>query len=266
MADALASAMSFAGRITTTTTATLHASPAATPGQHSEPPMPAALLGRKIGMTRFYKEDGVNIPVTVIEAGPCVVTQVKTTERDGYAAVQLGFDDVKPRRSTMPLIGHDAKAGTDPKRFHQEVRLDDDKQADEFDLGQAVDVSAFEGVMYVDVVGTSKGKGFQGPMKRHNFSGLEASHGVERKHRSAGSIGGHATNLGTGPKPKKGKRMAGHMGDERVTVRSLDVVAIDPEKNILLVKGPVPGPNRGMVQIREAVRLNRSKQKLAKAG
>jgi large subunit ribosomal protein L3 len=226
--------------------------------------MPAALLGRKLGMTRYFTEDGKNIPVTVIQAGPCPVTQVKTSETDGYAAVQIAYDDVKPRRSTMPLIGHDAKAGSSPKRFHRELRLDDDKATGEFEMGQSVDVSQFEGVKYVDVTGVSKGKGFQGVMKRHNFAGLEDSHGVERKHRSAGSIGGHATNLGTGPKPKKGKRMAGQMGNERVTTRSLDIVSIDPNRNLILVKGPVPGANNGLLYIREAKRLNRRKARLAK--
>lgn len=225
-----------------------------------------ALIGRKIGMTRFFTEDGKNIPVTVIQAGPCAVTQVKSTETDGYCAVQLAFEDIKPRRSTMPVMGHDAKAGVSPKRFHSELRLDDDKQVEEFELGQSLDVSVFEGVKYVDVIGTSKGKGFQGTMKRHNFAGLEASHGVERKHRSAGSIASHGTNRGTGPKVRPGKRMAGHMGDERVTARSLDVVSIDPERNLLLVKGPVPGSIDGHVFIRQAVRLNRRKGRLAKAG
>jgi large subunit ribosomal protein L3 len=228
--------------------------------------MPAALIGRKIGMTRYFSGDGVNVPVTVIEAGPCVVTQLKTTERDGYSAVQLAFDDVKPRRSTMPLIGHDAKAGTAPKAVHRELRLDDDREVEAFEHGQTLSVSVFDDVKFVDVIATSKGKGFQGPMKRHNFSGLEASHGVERKHRSAGSIGGHATNLGTGPKIKKGKRMAGHMGDDRVTVRSLDVISVDPERNLLLVKGPVPGPKQGVLFIREANRLNKRKARLAKSG
>jgi large subunit ribosomal protein L3 len=228
--------------------------------------MPAALLGKKLGMTRYFTEDGHNIPVTVIEAGPCAVTQVKTTESDGYSAVQLAFGEMKARRATMPTIGHDAKAGHGPMRWHREFRFETDKDVEQFEFGQRVDVSSFEGVKYVDVIGQSKGKGFQGVMKRHNFAGLEASHGVERKHRSAGSIGGHATNLGTGPKPKRGKRMAGHMGDERITVRSLDVIAIDPEKNLLLVKGPVPGPNQSMVMIREAKRLNRRKGRLAKAG
>jgi len=229
--------------------------------------MPAAILGRKIGMTRYFLDDGRNVPVTVIEAGPCAVTQVKTSGSDGYSAVQLAFGDVLPRRSTMPLIGHDAKAGVTPKRWHRELRLENDDAANEYQLGQTIDVSAFEGVMFVDVVGTSKGKGTQGVMKRHNFAGMEASHGVERKHRSAGSLAGHATNRGTGPKSKKGKRMAGRMGAERVTVRSLDVIAIDPERSLLLVKGPVPGPKGGFLFIREAIRLSRSKaRRLAEAG
>lgn len=224
------------------------------------------IIGRKIGMTRYFLEDGKNIPVTVIQAGPCAVTQVKTGESDGYSAVQLAFEDIKPRRSTMPIIGHDAKAGVAPKRIHREFRLEDDKSAEGFEPGQPVDVSVFEGVKFVDVCGTSKGKGFQGPMKRHNFAGLEDSHGVERKHRSAGSIASHGTNRGTGPKVKKGKKMAGHMGNERVTVRNLDVISIDPEKNLLLVKGPVPGSNNSVVVISESTRMNRRKGKLVKAG
>lgn len=227
--------------------------------------MPAGLIGRKIGMTRYYTEEGKNVPVTVIQAGPCVVTQVKTPERDGYAAVQLGFGDIKPRNSTMPLIGHDAKAGAAPMRFHRELRLDSGADAEAFELGQTIDVTVLADEKYVDVTGTSKGKGFQGGMKRHNFKGLEASHGVKRQHRGPGSIGGHASNLGTGPKIKKGKRMSGRMGDERVTSRSLDVVAIVPESNLILVKGPVPGPNQGQVFVRTASRLNRQKARLAKA-
>lgn len=222
-----------------------------------------ALLGRKIGMTRWFMEDGTNVPVTVIQAGPCAVTQIKRTETDGYAAVQLGFEDVKPRRTTMPVMGHDAKAGTTPKRCHQELRLSDDTSAEEFELGQEINVKTFEKVMYVDVTGTGKGKGFAGVMKRHNFRGLCASHGTERKHRSGGSIGGHATDLGTGPKLKKGKRMAGQMGAKRVTVRSIDVIAIDADRNLLMVKGPVPGPNHGILFIRDAKRLNRSKTRKA---
>jgi large subunit ribosomal protein L3 len=229
--------------------------------------MPAALLGRKVGMTRYFTEDGRNIPVTVIEAGPCVVTQIKTTERDGYAAVQLALEDVKPRRSTMPVIGHDAKAGTAPKRFHRELRLDSDEDATGFELGQTLNADVFADVKFVDVTGRSKGKGFQGQMKRHNFGGQGASHGVERKHRSSGSIGGHATDLGTGPKIKRGKRMAGHMGDETVTVRSLDVISLDPGRRLMLVKGPVPGPNRGLLMIRSAKRLYKAKaRRLTQAG
>ncbi|MCH2161441.1 MAG: 50S ribosomal protein L3 [Phycisphaerales bacterium] len=218
-----------------------------------------AILGRKVGMTRWFLEDGENIPVTVIEAGPCIVTQVKTTESDGYAAVQMGYEDVKPRRSTMSVIGHDAKAGTASKRFHREFRCDNDDEAAGYEAGQTLDVNSLEGTCFVDVTGTSKGKGFQGGMKRHNFRGQQASHGVERKHRSGGSIGGHATNLGTGPKLKKGKKMAGQMGNEQVTVRSLDVIKTDPEKNLLVVKGPVPGPIGGFLYIKPATRLYKSK-------
>ena len=221
-----------------------------------------AIMGRKVGMTRWFTEDGSNIPVTVIEAGPCVVTQVKTAETDGYAAVQFGFEDAKVSRVAIPQIAHDAKAKAAPKRFHREFRVDGDGEAEGFELGQSITVADLEGIKFVDVIGTSKGKGFQGVMKRHNFAGLEDSHGVERKHRSAGSIGGHATNLGTGPKPKKGKRMAGHMGAERVTVRSLDVIHADPEKNLLVVKGPVPGPNGGDLYIRPSIRLYKSKARV----
>lgn len=224
--------------------------------------MPAAILGRKIGMTRYFTEDGKNIPVTVIQAGPCFVTQVKTTESDGYAAIQLAMEDVKPRRSTQALIGHDAKAGLDPKGIHREVRLENDEEAATYTPGQEITVAALEGLKFVDVVGTSKGKGFQGVMVRYHFKGLFASHGTERKHRSPGSIGSHATDRGHGAKIKKGKRMAGHMGDARVTVRSLNVVSIDPEKNLLLVKGPVPGPNTGILFVRAPKRLYKSKARV----
>jgi large subunit ribosomal protein L3 len=229
--------------------------------------MPAAILGRKIGMTRYFMEDGTSVPVTVIQAGPCAVTQVKTPQSDGYSAVQMAFEDIKPRRSTMAVIGHDAKAGVSPKRVHRELRLADEKQAGEFEVGKQINVSVFDGIKYVDVVGTSKGKGFQGVMVRHNFKGMFASHGNERMHRHGGSIGGHATNRGWGPKPKKGKRMGGHLGDERVTTRNLDVISIDPEQNLMLVKGAVPGPRQGLLFIREAIRLNRSKaRKVTEAG
>ena len=221
-----------------------------------------AIIGRKIGMTRYFTESGENVPVTVIQAGPCVVTQVKTQDTDGYDAVQLGYDEVKPRRSTMPVIGHDHRAGSAPLGVHREFRVDDAG----VELGDRIDVSAFEDTKFVDVSGTSKGKGFAGVMKRHNFRGMEATHGVKRKHRHPGSIGGHSANLGTGPKIKKGKRMAGRMGGERVTVRSLEVIAIDADKNLILVKGPVPGPAGSIVMVRGAVRLYKTKARIAKAG
>ena len=223
--------------------------------------MTHALLGTKIGMSRWFMEDGTSVPVTVLEVGPCTVTQVKTTETDGYDAVQLGHGEVKPRRSTMPMIGHDHRAGTGPLGIHREIRGETSAE-----LGDSITVSVFEGVMFVDVLATSKGKGFQGGMKRHNFKGLEASHGVKRRHRSPGSINGHATNLGTGPKIKKGKRMAGHMGHVAVTSRSMPVVSIDADRNLIMVKGTVPGPVGGSVLVREAVRLNKQKARVAKAG
>ncbi|MEX0655899.1 MAG: 50S ribosomal protein L3 [Phycisphaeraceae bacterium] len=226
--------------------------------------MVTGILGRKIGMTRLYDDNGNNVPVTVIQAGPCQISQIKTAETDGYEAIQLAFDDMKARNSTFPLIGHDGKAGLTAKRYHREMRVGDGEAA-EYELGQALTVELFEGVAFVDVTGTSKGKGFQGTMKRHNFKGQLASHGVERKHRSPGSIGGHANNAGKSGKIKKGKRMSGHMGQERVTVRSLPVVGIDKERNLLLVKGAVPGPKQGVLLVREAVRLYKRKAKLAKA-
>lgn len=226
--------------------------------------MSAAILGRKIGMTRLYDEQGRNVPVTVIEAGPCFVSQVKTAQADGYEAIQIAYEDIKARNSTFPLIGHDAKAGLAPKRFHREVRLGDGG-AEAYEPGQAVTVEAFDGIAFVDVVGTSKGKGYQGVMKRHGFKGQEASHGVERKHRSGGSIGGFSTNRGFSGRLKKGKKMSGRMGDERVTVRSLPVIAIDKDKNLLMVKGPVPGPKQGLLVIREATRLYKRKASIAKA-
>ncbi|MEM8757083.1 MAG: 50S ribosomal protein L3 [Planctomycetota bacterium] len=225
--------------------------------------MAPTLLGTKRGMTRVYTDDGRSLPVTVIELGPCVVTQVKTPETDGYSAVQIGFGEKKPRTARIPVMAHDAKAGTTPKQHHAEFRTEDDDAG--YELGQVLTADAFEGVKFVDVVGTSKGKGYQGGMKRHGFKGQLASHGVERKHRSPGSIGGHASNAGKAGRIKKGKKMAGHMGSERVTVRSLDVVRIDAERNLLLVKGPIPGANSGLVSVRPATRLYRGKAALAKA-
>jgi large subunit ribosomal protein L3 len=218
------------------------------------------LMGTKVGMTRVLQDSGQSVPVTVIRVGPCIVTQVKTAEKDGYSAVQIGYGEMKARNSTIPQIGHDAKAGCEPKRFHREFRVAADK-AGEFAPGKELTVKDLDGQMYVDVVGTSKGKGFQGVMKRWHFKGMFASHGTERKHRSPGSIGSLCSNRGYGGGLAKGKKMAGHMGAERVTVRNLDVVRIEPERNLLLVKGPVPGPNDGMLLIRPSVRLYKSKAK-----
>ena len=209
-----------------------------------------ALLGKKIGMTRVYDAKGSIVPVTVVQAGPCQVTQVKTVETDGYHAVQLGFEDCKPKHSTMPLIGHAAKAGVGPKRHFREVRF---KQQTDLVPGQVVKVDTFNEVAFVDVIGKSKGKGFAGVMKRHHFGGQPASHGTERKHRSPGSIASHATHRGQCGKPKKGLRMAGHMGSDRVTTRNHAVVRIEPEQNLLLIKGPLPGANGSLLYIRKSI-------------
>ena len=227
--------------------------------------MPIAILGKKIGMTRWFMEDGRNIPVTVIQAGPCVVTQVKTGKSDGYAAVQLAYDDSKPRATTQQLIGHDAKAGSTPKRVHQELRLEKDEEATAYELGQILSVDTFTGMKFVDVTGVSKGKGFQGTMVRWNFKGICASHGTERQHRSPGSIGSHGTDRGHGAKIKKGKKMSGRMGGERTTIRSLDLISVDVEKNLLVVKGAVPGASNGYLLIRTPKRLYKTKAVLQAA-
>lgn len=207
-----------------------------------------ALLGKKIGMTQVYDEAGVLSPVTVVQAGPCNVLQIKTVDHDGYPALQIGFEDVKVQRAAKPQIKAAAKAKSKPKHFVREVRLAEDAQG--IELGQSFSVDVFEGVELVDVIGTTKGKGFQGVMKRHNFGGQPASHGTERKHRSPGSIGSHATTRGWGGDIKKGKRMAGHMGSVRCTSRNHRLVRIDKENNLLLIKGAVPGANGGYVFIR----------------
>ncbi len=212
--------------------------------------MTPALLGKKVGMTRVYDEKGAVVPVTVVQAGPCAVTQVKTVETDGYNAVQLGFGETKAKFSTIPLIGHAAKAGVGPRRHFREVRL---KDATDRKAGDVVNVGIFEGVQFVDVTGTSKGKGFAGVMKRHHFGGQPASHGTERKHRSPGSLASRATWRGQSGKPKKGVRMAGHMGMDRVTTQNHPLVEIDPENNLLLIKGALPGPNGALLFIRKAV-------------
>ena len=211
----------------------------------------AMLLGKKVGMTRVYDELGKLVPVTVIQAGPCVVTQVKTVETDGYNAIQLGFDEVRPSRRKKPEIRHAEKANTTPKKFVREMRLSDDAEQ-QYEAGDSVTVSAFSEDKSVDVAGTSKGKGFAGVMKRHGFGGFPASHGTERKHRAPGSIASFASDAGHGPGPKKGKKMAGHMGNCRVTMKNQELVAIDEEKDLLVVKGSVPGAAGGYCIIRSA--------------
>ena len=216
--------------------------------------MVPAILGRKVGMTQVYDPSGEMIPVTVIEAGPCVVLQVKRHDGpDGYDAVQLEFNDVNPHRSSLAEIGHARKASTAPKRFVREVRLD---APTEQTVGEVVTVETFAAgeVKFVDVTGTSRGKGFQGVMKRHGFGGQPASHGTERKHRSPGSIGAHAQNRGTSGAVKKGKRMAGHTGHTQVTIQSQQLVGVDPEHNVLWIRGAVPGPKNGYVIVRTAVK------------
>ena len=207
-----------------------------------------ALLGRKIGMTQVYDEQGAVQVVTVVQAGPCSVLQVKTRATDGYDAVQLGLDDVKPHRATKPQIAHAAKAGVRPKKFVREVRTA--QPPEQIQPGATVTVDVFEGVGSVDVTGTTKGKGFAGVMKRHGFKGQPASHGTERKHRSPGSIGAHASDAGLGGDIKKGKRMAGRMGSVRCTTRNHKVVRIDKDNHLLLLKGSAPGANGGYVFIR----------------
>jgi len=198
-------------------------------------------------MTRIYNDKGAIVPVTVVEAGPCAVTQVKTVDSDGYNAVQLGFGDIKAKFSTFGLIGHAAKAGLGPKKHFREIKLKDatDKKA-----GDEVKADIFEGVQYVDVIGVSKGKGFAGVMKRHGFHGVGASHGAHRNHRKPGSIGGCATP----GRVFRGMRMAGRMGGVRTTTQGLTVHAVDAEKGLLLIKGAVPGPKGALVLVRTAAK------------
>lgn len=213
--------------------------------------MAVSLLGTKLGMTRVFDESGKSLPVTVVQAGPCVVTQLRTPERDGYAAVQIGFGQVKPRNSTMPAIAHDAKAGSTPLKHHREFRVTDEELAS-YELGQTLTVKDLAGVKFVDVIGTSKGKGFAGGMKRHGFKGQQATHGVERKHRSPGSIGGHANNAGMAGRIKKGKKMAGQSGCVRRTTASLKLLQVDAAHDLMLVRGSIPGAAGSLVLVRQA--------------
>ena len=203
------------------------------------------ILGEKLGMTQVWDANNRVVPVTVVKAGPCVVTQVRTPEVDGYSAVQIAFGAVDPRRVNKPETGHFAKAGVTPRRYTIEVRTTD---ASTYTLGQELAADTFEAGQVIDVVGTTKGKGFAGAMKRHGFHGLRASHGVERKHRSPGAIGGCATP----GRVFKGVRMAGRMGGVRQTTQNLTIHAVDLEKGLLLIKGAVPGPRGGIVFVRTA--------------
>ena len=205
------------------------------------------LLGEKLGMTQVFDENNRIVPVTVVKAGPCVVTQVRTPERDGYSAVQLAFGAIDPRKVTKPVTGHYRAAGVTPRRHLVELRTE---AASTYEVGQEIGPEVFEPGTVVDVVGTSKGKGTAGVMKRHGFHGLGASHGTQRKHRSPGSIGGCATP----GRVFKGLRMAGRTGHARTTVLNLTVHGVDTGKGLLLIKGAVPGPNGGLVLVRNAVK------------
>ena len=201
------------------------------------------VLGEKLGMTQVWDENNRVVPVTVVKAGPCVVTQVRTPDSDGYSAVQIGFGAIDPRKVTKPAAGHFAKAGVAPRRHLIELRTDD---ATEYTVGQEVGAESFAAGEVVDVTGTSKGKGFAGVMKRHGFSGVGASHGAHRNHRKPGSIGACATPS----RVFKGLRMAGRMGARRHTTQGLTVHAVDAERGLILIKGAIPGPKGGLVLVR----------------
>lgn len=205
-----------------------------------------SLLGRKVGMTAVFDEKGRQSVVTVLEVGPCHVVQVKTPEKDGYAAAQLGYGPQKKQRMTKPALGHLAKAGVEPMRILREVRLE---AGDEPKSGDVLDASLFEGVAYVDVIAASKGRGFQGVMRRHNFGGGRATHG-SGTHRGPGSIGMKVSPA----RVFKGKKMPGHMGNTQTTVQNLRVVQLRGEENVLLVEGAVPGPAGGLVLVRKAIK------------
>lgn len=204
------------------------------------------ILGAKLGMTQVWDNNKV-VPVTVVQAGPCVVTQVRTNDKDGYSAVQLAYGAINPRKVNKPKSGHFTKAGVAPRRHIVELRTTD---ASDYELGQEVTVSTFAAGQYIDVTGRTKGKGFAGVMKRHGFKGLGSSHGVERKHRSPGSIGACATP----GRVFKGVRMAGRMGYVRYTAQGLTIQAVDAENNLILVKGAIPGPKGALVLVRSAAK------------
>src|ERR687885_1798092 len=205
------------------------------------------VLGEKLGMTQVWDAAGKLVPVTVVQAGPCVVTQVRGAQADGYDAVQIAYGAIDPRKVNKPLAGHFAKAGVTPRRFVVELRTTD---AAEYTPGQEVTAEVFEAGQVVDVVGRTKGKGTAGVMKRHGFRGLGAAHGTQRKHRSPGSIGGASTP----GRVFKGLRMAGRMGAVKTTTLSLNLHRVDTERGLLLIKGAIPGPKGGLVLVRSAVK------------
>jgi 50S ribosomal protein L3, bacterial len=214
--------------------------------QHAGAPI-KALLGRKLGMTQVWDADGHLVPLTVVQVGTNVVTQLRTDEVDGYSAIQLGFGEIDSRKVTKPLQGHFEKAGVTPRRHLVEVRT---SEHDSYELGQEIDATTFEAGEGVDVSGTTKGKGFAGVMKRHGFAGVSASHGAHRNHRKPGSIGACATP----GRIFKGLRMAGRMGGNRRTVQNLTIQAVDAEKGLLLISGAIPGPKNGVVLVRSSVK------------
>ena len=205
------------------------------------------LLGEKLGMTQVWDENNRVVPVTVVKAGPCVVTQVKTPEQDGYSSVQIAFGAIDPRKVNQPASGHFAKAGVTPRRHQVELRTDD---ASEYTLGQELGVDTFAAGQVVDVVGTTKGKGYAGVMKRHGFAGVSASHGAHRNHRKPGSIGACATP----GRVFKGVRMAGRMGVARQSTQNLEIHSVDAENGLLLIKGAIPGPKGGLVLVRTSAK------------
>lgn len=214
--------------------------------QHAAAPI-KALLGRKLGMTQVWDADGRLVPLTVVQVGTNIVTQVRTEEVDGYSAVQIGFGEIEARKVTKPLAGHFAKAGVEPRRHLTEVRT---SAHDSYEVGQELDASTFEAGQAVDVSGNTKGKGFAGVMKRHGFAGVSASHGAHRNHRKPGSIGACATP----GRIFKGLRMAGRMGGVRRTVQNLKTQAVDTEKGLLLISGAIPGPKNSVVLVRSSVK------------
>ena len=209
--------------------------------------MQKALIGKKIGMTQIFDEKGKVVPVTVVEAGPCVVSQVKTVETDGYEAIQMGFGDIKPKHVTKPLQGHFKKADVAPKRILKEFRFED---CSAYELGQILKADVFETGDKVDVTGKSKGKGYAGVIKRWNFARLKESHGTGPNARHGGSMGACSSPS----RVWKGKKMAGHLGAEKVTVQNLAVVKIDAEDNLIAIKGAIPGANGGYVVIKDSVK------------